>query len=275
MDWYAWNIKAYRADTAHLTTLQHGAYRLLIDHYMDTRVPLLDNDLALAKIAGLTAEEWASMSMTIRAFFRPEGGRLHHKHCDAELNEQDGGTKRASKHARHAANERWRIERERKAKMLAASNEHTASTIPELPEQCSPLPHDATGEDRTREEKKNTGNTESLNGTDAHRADARLSAEVKTEFETTFWPACWIKSGRKPALKAFAKARQRASLEDIMAGVKRYVAILAGPDPPKPKWPQGWLNDDRWTDLLERKQDTPTTKPLSESDANWVRAGLR
>jgi hypothetical protein len=73
-------------------------------------------------------------------------------------------------------------------------------------------------------------------------------ALFEKEFEEIFWPVVWVKDGKRPAKIAFVKARAKATLEEIMAGAERYRERLSGIDPPKPKYPQGWLNDERWTD---------------------------
>ncbi len=53
MDWYPWHYRRYKEKTLHLTAEQDGIYRRLTDCYMETRKPLPDNDLALARIAGV------------------------------------------------------------------------------------------------------------------------------------------------------------------------------------------------------------------------------
>lgn len=93
--WFPWYPTRYKADTMHLTALQDGIYRRLIDHYMETKCPLPDNDGALARIAGVTAAEFAENSSVIRAFFTPaasaKGGKLqlYLKKCDAILKDQE------------------------------------------------------------------------------------------------------------------------------------------------------------------------------------------
>ena len=67
-EWFPWYPALYRADTMHLTAEQDGVYRRLIDHYMETRQPLPDSDVALARIAGITGEVWAVLAGTIRCF---------------------------------------------------------------------------------------------------------------------------------------------------------------------------------------------------------------
>jgi uncharacterized protein YdaU (DUF1376 family) len=71
----------YLADTAHLTTTQHGAYLLLIMHYWRKR-GLPSDDKQLAAIAKLPLRIWLDCKETIQAFFF-DGWR--HKKVEAEL----------------------------------------------------------------------------------------------------------------------------------------------------------------------------------------------
>ena len=68
--WMPFYIADYLADTGHLSTLEHGAYLLLIFHYWQNGgVP--DEDARLARIARVTAKEWKAMRPTLAAFFDP------------------------------------------------------------------------------------------------------------------------------------------------------------------------------------------------------------
>jgi hypothetical protein len=60
-----------------------------------------------------------------------------------------------------------------------------------------------------------------------------------------FWEVYPNKVGKAAAAKAFLAALKRASFEDIMAGLQRYV--VKTDDRP---WcnPATWLNQDRWQD---------------------------
>lgn len=80
--WMPLYIADYRADTAHLSAAQHGAYLLLIMHYWSTG-SLPSDDAALARIAAMTPVEWKRSRATIAAFF---GDDWTHKRIDAELN---------------------------------------------------------------------------------------------------------------------------------------------------------------------------------------------
>ena len=104
MDWYPFYPLKYRADTMCLSLAEHGAYRLLIDHYMMTEKPLPADDHALARIVGATPREWSRISHRIRGFFAETDDGLHHKRCDEELALQ----RQRSTRARENANRRYR-----------------------------------------------------------------------------------------------------------------------------------------------------------------------
>jgi uncharacterized protein YdaU (DUF1376 family) len=71
----------YFADTRHLTTLQHGAYLLLIGHYWQ-HGELPTDEAALAKICGLNGKQWASNCQAIAKLFLPQ---WRHKRIEREL----------------------------------------------------------------------------------------------------------------------------------------------------------------------------------------------
>ncbi len=103
MDWYPWFLKAYRQDTRHLSLAEHGAYRQLIDEYMDTRGPLPDDDRALAAIIGVGLEEWFVVAPAVRKFFRARNGKLFHKRCQQEISAQNTRFERNSERGKKAA----------------------------------------------------------------------------------------------------------------------------------------------------------------------------
>jgi uncharacterized protein YdaU (DUF1376 family) len=103
MDWYPWNPIAFRRKTFHLSLAEEGAYRRLIDEYMLGREPLPDDDKALARILGISGEEWAVVAPKVREFFCARKGRLHNKRCDEELRAQDMRSERFSERGKKAA----------------------------------------------------------------------------------------------------------------------------------------------------------------------------
>lgn len=59
----------YRGDTAHLSTLEHGAYLLLLFHYWTKGESLPDDPEQLRIIAGVSRHVWLKISPKIREFF--------------------------------------------------------------------------------------------------------------------------------------------------------------------------------------------------------------
>ncbi len=102
MDWFKSYPADYRDDTWHLSLAEHGAYKLLIDHYMHHEKPLPDNDRALASIIGVSVEDWILVSSNVREFFTQKRGKLTHKRCEEELNvsfdKRKDGKKRVAKY---------------------------------------------------------------------------------------------------------------------------------------------------------------------------------
>jgi uncharacterized protein YdaU (DUF1376 family) len=75
----------YLADTMLLTTLQHGAYLLLMLACWKSGGSLPDDDDALASASKLSASEWRKNSATLRRFFEAKDGQLSHKRIGSEL----------------------------------------------------------------------------------------------------------------------------------------------------------------------------------------------
>ena len=70
-----WTDK-YLADTRHLTTLEHGAYLLLImEAWRRPNCDLPDDEKMLARMAGLSADEWSTIKDTVMAFWDRDGRR--------------------------------------------------------------------------------------------------------------------------------------------------------------------------------------------------------
>ncbi|MSS84516.1 hypothetical protein FYJ24_07005 [Actinomycetaceae bacterium WB03_NA08] len=80
-------------------------------------------------------------------------------------------------------------------------------------------------------------------------------AQFASEFDA-WWDHWPVKRGKTEARDAFINARSRADLETLTAGADRYAAWLKANPDRSPKYAQGWLNKDRWTDDLGL---TPTT----------------
>lgn len=74
-----------------------------------------------------------------------------------------------------------------------------------------------------------------------------------TDFDQ-FWAEFPRRVGKLAAQKAFVKARKIASQQEIIDGVRRYVANK--PDYADYCHPQTWLNQGRWLDEPDRRSGT-------------------
>jgi hypothetical protein len=78
-----------------------------------------------------------------------------------------------------------------------------------------------------------------------------------------FWDAYPVKRDKPKALKAFERAARRAPAERIVAGARRY-RDDPNRDPTKTKYPEGWLNGDRWDDPDLPPPVTPNGFPIQQ-----------
>lgn len=95
---------AYLADTSHLTTLEHGAYLLLLMVMWRTRDKSLpDDDKLLARYCKLTPSQWRRMKPIIRDFFTVEGGCWRQSRLTDEANAVKQHRERQAKAGRASA----------------------------------------------------------------------------------------------------------------------------------------------------------------------------
>ncbi len=83
--WMPFYVGDYLADTTHLSTLEHGAYLLVIFWLWKSRKPIPDTDDAFTKVTRLTAVEWRAIKTTILALLAPARGGWTSKRVTIEL----------------------------------------------------------------------------------------------------------------------------------------------------------------------------------------------
>jgi uncharacterized protein YdaU (DUF1376 family) len=94
--WMPLYIADYLADTAHLTTVEHGAYLLIIMHYWTKGRPPENDDIA-RRVSRMTNHQWSKSSSVLKSFFL-KGWR--HERLEAELAQVAERSKAASANAR-------------------------------------------------------------------------------------------------------------------------------------------------------------------------------
>jgi uncharacterized protein YdaU (DUF1376 family) len=148
-------VEKYHGDTTHLTTIQHGAYLLLLMAYWRRGGPLPCDDSRLAAIARMTPQEWKRQRPIIAEFFDERDGLWFQKRAELELDR----ARKKSEAAAESARARW----ERNAGADAnASKAHTEPDADRMrthsgrnaPPSSIPVDADASPGERTAEKPK-------------------------------------------------------------------------------------------------------------------------
>lgn len=86
MHYYKFNIADYRKDTGHLSLLEHGIYRQLLDTYYLDEKPI-ETQLVIRRLSIRTEDEKTALNNVLDDFFEPsECGKFHiHARVDREI----------------------------------------------------------------------------------------------------------------------------------------------------------------------------------------------
>lgn len=131
------------------------------------------------------------------------------------------------------------------AENLVHDLEQTPPSSPELPLSTKEL------EKKPLEEK----------GREGKRSNNLSIDKSMNEFEE-WWIRYPKKQSKKPALKAFIKARKTTSLETLHEGLTRYIESVAGKDPQFIALAGTWLNSERWNDEPAKAVNLKPTRPV-------------
>jgi uncharacterized protein YdaU (DUF1376 family) len=137
MYYYQHHIGDYRKDTSHLSLLEHGIYRQLLDLYYITEKPLDKKSIRL--IGARTDQEIAMAELILNEFFEKKGTKYFHKRCDDEIQNY----KLKSFNASESSKKRWNnIKKLHDANALPTQSERNANQEPITKNQKTSLPKD-------------------------------------------------------------------------------------------------------------------------------------
>lgn len=148
--WMPLWIGAYLADTMKLTTVQHGAYFLLLMAYWRERAPLKDDDDELRSITKTERAEWKRMRPVLSPFFKVGEGVWWHKRVEEEMAKADERSSKARAKAQKGADARWK---DRPADATGDAPSMPQAKPEDKPNQCpppSPPPSEQSSEKKKR-----------------------------------------------------------------------------------------------------------------------------
>lgn len=96
MFYYQHHVGDYRRDTGHLTLLEHGIYRQLLDMYYVTEKPL-DKKTAMRLISVRNTDECEAYYRVLTDFFQEVDGKYIHKRCEYEISKFKDKCEKATK----------------------------------------------------------------------------------------------------------------------------------------------------------------------------------
>ena len=88
MHYYQHNIGDYRRDTSHLSLLEHGVYRTLLDLYYLNETPIpRETEWVIRRLSAKTNDEILAIQAVLKDFFVQGADGYRHKRCDVEISE--------------------------------------------------------------------------------------------------------------------------------------------------------------------------------------------
>ena len=207
--WMPLYIADYLADTAHLTTEEHGAYLLLLMHHW-RRGNLPKNEKKLAKIAQLSCSKFRKISDTILEFFTENEDHYIHDRVAQEIEK---------------ANKKYEARaRAGQAGGIAKAKQKSSNA---KAKRCQPQPQPQT--------------TNVVSDTSYH------SSACEGGFDY-FWKVYPRKKAKAHALKAWRQAVKKTSPQEIIFAAEQYRDRTKGAEARYIKHPATWLNGECWHD---------------------------
>lgn len=240
--WMPLYIGDYLADTMRLTTIQHGAYLLLLMEYW-RQGPLVDDDNELAAIVKMDRKSWdRDVKSAMRRFFVPgDDGLLHQKRIDAER----AKASELSDKRRAAVAQRT----DRKPNKDDTSGSQGGNNQPTIVEHLNG--HEVTIVDQLNTHagaRPSASPSPSPSQVERKKSELRSLSVGDSGFDV-FWAAYPRKVGKGHAAKAYATALRKTPASELLSAVEAYQFDSRERFIPHPAT---WLNGERWLD----EQDT-------------------
>lgn len=230
-------VADYLADTAHLTTEEHGAYLLLLFSYWQTGKPLRSD--RLASVSRLSNERWADVEQTLKEFFHVSKGVWTHFRVEADLEKVESKSKKNSSAGKASA----------KAKALAkqALEDNDSTNVATNVEQTYQRKVNHTDTDTDTEQKQD------------QKPSSKKPAKEKKQI-TGFVLPDWIGSESWNAFVEMRKKIKKPMTENAMGlAVKALIKLEAQGHRADEVLDQSTFNS--WQGLFAIKQDYSHDRP--------------
>lgn len=245
--WMPLYVADYLKDTQHLSTVEHGAYLLLIMHAWSNSGSIPRDDAQLARIARLTLPQWRKVKHTVTAFWIDHGeagGIYMHNRISREIDRTEAIVDKRRKAGAAGAASRWQTDSKSHAVATDLPMADALQTDGQSQSQSHNLPSEG---ERTR--------------------DASLSEAVISAVWDDAPPRARQRSSKADVRKALSAAIKRGGdLEGIRAALKAY---WSSPDATKDggeyaKAIHRMIEGDRWRDWITQTTAAPANGP------NWT-----
>ncbi len=212
--WYSFYPADYARDTGHLTLIEHGAYRVLMDHYYSRGGPLSANVERLLRVCRANAQaEKDAVRFVLEEFFTAQDEMFRHPRIDAEIAKAADITAKCAVAGRASA-----LQRQRKLEGAA-----TEGATAEQPSQ-------------------------------SHSPSQAQSQKSLDEAFAQFWAAYPRREARGAARSAFVRAAEGIAPQTLIGAAAGYAARREGQDRRFTKLAATWLNQECWLDEAHSTQ---------------------
>lgn len=226
MHYYQFNIGNYRRQTHHLTVLEHGVYRMLLDTYYLDEKPLCKDKAKLMRTHNVRSQdEQEAFENVISDFFELTDAGYVHETCEEKIAKYQEKAEKASK----SAKARW----DKDASAMRAHSEGNANQEPITNNQQPPTP-----------------SADAPEGGD--RIEYKKIADLFNEILGEHLPKCRdVTAARKRSIKARINEDSKRESLDWWRAYFEVVrdtdgGFLLGRGPPRPDTGKPWRPDFEW-----------------------------
>lgn len=214
--WVRFFASDWLAGTRGLSAAETGVYITLVASMYERGEPVPEDHHRLARICGASVVNFRKLLDALvnqGKVIRTEAGLWNDR-----VGKECGVRSEKSSVARESANARW----------------HGKPNKKQRPSDANAMP---TQSERNANQNQNQSQSQ---------VDVGSSNQHAREFSDQFWPRYPHKVGKPRAQASFIRARRRAELGVILAGLDRYLRDKPADRP----WcnPETWLNQERWAD---------------------------